>query len=122
MSREQQVNILLVDDKTENLLALESILEAPGYRLVRALGGHDALLALLADDYAAIVLDVQMPGMTGIEVARSIGDRAHVVFLTANDGFAISAFEEGAVDYMLKPYSAARLYTACHRLRRRLGA
>jgi len=61
MPQEQPVNILLVDDKTENLLALESSLEGPGYQLVRAQSGQDALLALLAADYAAIVLDVQMP-------------------------------------------------------------
>jgi len=90
-----------------------------------AASAPDGLAAMRAIDEHRpdiVFLDIQMPGMTGIEVARSIGDRAHVVFLTANDGFAISAFEEGAVDYMLKPYSAARLYTACHRLRRRLGA
>ena len=61
MSQDQPVNILLVDDKKENLLALESILEAPGYHLVRALSGQDALLALLAEDYAADRGMVQMP-------------------------------------------------------------
>jgi CheY-like chemotaxis protein len=84
--------------------------------------GFAAMRAIEAERPDIVFLDIQMPGMSGIEVARSIGDRAHVVFLTANDGFAISAFEEGAVDYVLKPYSAARLYTACRRLRRRLGA
>jgi CheY-like chemotaxis protein len=66
MSQERPVNILLVDDKKENLLALESILEAPGYHLVHALSG----LALLAQSFAAIVLDVRMPGMSGIELAH----------------------------------------------------
>jgi CheY-like chemotaxis protein len=84
--------------------------------------GLAAMRAIEAERPDIVFLDIQMPGMSGIEVARSIGDRAHVVFLTANDGFAISAFEEGAVDYVLKPYSTARLYTACSRLRRRLGA
>ncbi len=84
--------------------------------------GFAAMRAIEAERPDIVFLDIQMPGMSGIEVARSIGDRAHVVFLTANDTFAISAFEEGAVDYVLKPYSAARLYTACQRLRRRLGA
>jgi len=115
MSREQQVNILLVDDKTENLLALESILEAPGYRLVRALGGHDALLALLADDYAAIVLDVQMPGMTGIELAQIIRARKKtqhipILFLTAHgDDSAVDGYEAGAVDFLTKPIQPAIL-------------
>jgi CheY-like chemotaxis protein/class 3 adenylate cyclase len=84
--------------------------------------GLAAMRAIEAERPDIVFLDIQMPGMTGIEVARSVGDRAHVVFLTANDAFAISAFEEGAVDYLLKPYSAARLYTACRRLRQRLGA
>ncbi|HUQ28923.1 MAG TPA: response regulator [Usitatibacter sp.] len=84
--------------------------------------GFAALRAIEAERPEIVFLDIQMPGMTGIEVARTIGDRAHVVFLTANDTFAISAFEEGAVDYVLKPYSAARLYTACRRVRKRLGA
>src|SRR5690348_12446273 len=115
MSREQQVNILLVDDKTENLLALESILAAPGYRLVRALGGHDALLALLADDYAAIVLDVEMPGMTGIELAQIIRARKKtqhipILFLTAHgDDSAVDGYEAGAVDFLTKPIQPAVL-------------
>ena len=87
-----------------------------------AADGFTAMHAIEAERPDIVFLDIQMPGMTGIEVARSIGDRAHVVFLTANDGFAISAFEQGAVDYVLKPYNAARLFTACRRLRQRLGA
>jgi CheY-like chemotaxis protein len=87
-----------------------------------ATDGFEAMRAIEAERPEIVFLDIQMPGMTGIEVARTIGDRAHIVFLTANDTFAISAFEEGAVDYVLKPYSAARLYTACRRVRKRLGA
>jgi light-regulated signal transduction histidine kinase (bacteriophytochrome) len=115
MSREQQVNILLVDDKTENLLALESILEAPGYHLVRASSGQDALLALLAEDYAAIVLDVQMPGMTGIELAQIIRARKKtqhipILFLTAHGGdSAVDGYEAGAVDFLTKPIQPAIL-------------
>ena len=84
--------------------------------------GLAAMRAIEAQRPDIVFLDIQMPGMTGMEVARTLGDSTHVVFLTANDTFAISAFEEGAVDYVLKPYSAARLYTACRRLRQRLGA
>jgi CheY-like chemotaxis protein len=84
--------------------------------------GLAAMRAIEAERPNIVFLDIQMPGMTGIEVARSVGDSAHVVFLTANNTFAISAFEEGAVDYLLKPYTAARLYTACRRLRQRAGA
>jgi len=109
---------LLREELAEQLVKLWPEVEIVG----KAGDGIEALRQVVMQKPDIVFLDIQMPGMTGIEVARSIGDRAHVVFLTANDGFAISAFEEGAVDYMLKPYSAARLYTACHRLRRRLGA
>ena len=115
LPREPPVNILLVDDKTENLLALESILEAPGYQLVRALSGQDALLALLSRDYAAIVLDVQMPGMTGIELAQIIRSRKKtqhipILFLTAHsDESAIAGYQAGAVDFLTKPLQPAVL-------------
>ena len=109
MATEESVNILLVDDKPENLSALESILDRPDYRLVRALSGQDALLALLTDDYAAIVLDVQMPGMSGIELARIIQGRKKtqhipIVFLTAHgDDSAVAGYQAGAVDFLTKP-------------------
>jgi len=109
MATEESVNILLVDDKPENLSALESILDRPDYRLVRALSGQDALLALLTDDYAAIVLDVQMPGMSGIELARIIRGRKKtqhipIVFLTAHgDDSAVAGYQAGAVDFLTKP-------------------
>ncbi|HVY07464.1 MAG TPA: response regulator [Burkholderiales bacterium] len=114
-AREVPVNVLLVDDKTENLLALESILEGPDYHLVRAQSGPDALLALLAHDYAAIVLDVQMPGMSGIELAQIIRGRKKtqhipILFLTAHgDESAIAGYQAGAVDFMTKPVQAAVL-------------
>ena len=115
MAHEAPVNILLVDDKTENLLALESILEAPGYHLVRALSGQDALLALLARDYAAIVLDVQMPGMTGIELAQIVRGRKKtqhipILFLTAHsEENAIAGYQAGASDYIAKPVNTDQL-------------
>jgi two-component system, sensor histidine kinase and response regulator len=115
ISQEPPVNILLVDDKKENLLALESILEAPGYHLVRALSGQEALLALLAQDYAAIVLDVQMPGMSGIELAQIIRGRKKtqhipIVFLTAHgDESATLGYQVGAVDFLTKPVQPAVL-------------
>ena len=111
----QRVNILLVDDRVENLVALESILEAPDYRLVRAQNGQDALLAVLADDFAAIVLDVQMPGMSGIELAQLIRQRRKsqhvpILFLTAHgDQSAIDGYQAGAVDFMTKPVQPAVL-------------
>ncbi len=66
-------------------------------------------------------LDIQMPGATGLEVARQASGRCHVVFVTAYDQHAVAAFDQGAVDYVLKPVSAARLFTAVSRVKQRLG-
>ena len=66
------ISILLVDDDPKNLLALEAILESADHRLVKAQTADEALLALMREDYAAIVLDVQMPDLNGIELARLI--------------------------------------------------
>ena len=115
MSHEAPVNVLLVDDKTENLLALESVLDVPDYHLVRALSGQAALLALLEREYAAIVLDVQMPGMSGIELAQMIRARKKtqhipILFLTAHgDQSAIEGYQAGAVDFLTKPLQPAVL-------------
>jgi signal transduction histidine kinase len=115
MPGQQPVNILLVDDKTENLLALETILQAPDYHLVRALSGQEALLALLAQDFAVIVLDVQMPEMSGIELAQIIRSRKKtqhipILFLTAHgDESAVAGYEAGGVDFLTKPLQPAVL-------------
>ena len=70
MTNAEQVDILLVDDRPENLLALEAILEPLGQRLVRAQSGEAALRCLLEREFAVILLDVQMPGMNGFETAK----------------------------------------------------
>lgn len=62
-------------------------------------------------------LDIQMPGLTGLELAERASGQCHVVFVTAYDQYAVSAFEEGAVDYIMKPLSAGRLATACQRVK-----
>ena len=67
-------------------------------------------------------LDIHMPGMGGLEAAQAIGARAHVVFVTAYDEYAVEAFERGAVDYVLKPFNEARLAKTVQRLRERLGS
>jgi len=67
-------------------------------------------------------LDVHMPGLSGIDAARSIGRRAHLVFVTAYDQYAVQAFEQGALDYLVKPVEAARLADTVARLQDRLGA
>lgn len=83
--------------------------------------GGEALEAIALHRPEIVFLDVRMPGMTGIEVARAIAGQAHVVFVTAFDRFAIDAFESEAVDYVVKPVTAERLATTVQRLKRRLG-
>ena len=83
--------------------------------------GHAALRAIEQHRPEVLFLDVQMPGPTGIEVARVTGAQAHVVFITAFDHYAVQAFEEGAVDYLLKPLETARLARALRRVRERLA-
>ena len=67
-------------------------------------------------------LDIRMPGKTGLEVAAEIGDQAHLVFITAYDEYAVQAFENGAVDYLMKPVETERMASAVARIKKRLGA
>jgi DNA-binding LytR/AlgR family response regulator len=69
-----------------------------------------------------LFLDIQMPGATGLDVARQASGRSHVVFVTAYDEHAVAAFDHGAVDYLLKPLQPARLFTAISRVKQRLGS
>jgi len=85
-----------------------------------ASNGHEAIAivqSLLPD---IVFLDIRMPGMDGIQAAQAVAGRAHVVFVTAHDQYAISAFEHGAVDYLLKPAEPERVALTCQRLRERL--
>src|SRR3954464_4724348 len=99
------VEILLVDDRPENLLALEAILEPLGHGLVRAQSGEEALRSVLIHDFAVILMDVQMPGMNGFEAARMIKSRERsrftpIIFLTAiskDDEFVFEGYSVGAV-------------------------
>src|SRR4051812_2723050 len=107
-----RVEILLVDDRPENLLALEAILDPLGHTLIRAQSGEEALRALLSHDFAVILLDVQMPGMNGFEVARTIKAREKtrhipIIFLTAiskEEEYVFTGYSVGAVDYLFKPF------------------
>lgn len=92
------------------------------YICAEAADGIEALRALHQFSPQVVFLDIQMPGLTGLEVARQVAGRAHVVFLTAHDEHAIEAFERGAIDYLQKPYSTARLAATIGRLRERLSA
>jgi signal transduction histidine kinase len=107
------VNILLVDDHEENLLALEAILQDPGYDLVRADSGRAALKEVLKRDFALILMDVAMPDLDGYETAELIRGRARsrrtpIIFLTANnrsDSHVFRGYSVGAVDYLFKPFT-----------------
>ncbi|MCI0409262.1 MAG: response regulator, partial [Acidobacteria bacterium] len=111
---DKRASILLVDDKPQNLVVLESILEAPEYRLIRAHNANQALETLLAQEIAAVVLDVEMPEMSGLELARIIKGRKKtqhipILFLTAQfreDQDILEGYGAGAVDYLTKPVNA----------------
>jgi DNA-binding LytR/AlgR family response regulator len=85
-----------------------------------ASSGFEALQLLDERQPDVMFLDIEMPGLTGLEVARQAEGRCHVVFVTAYDAHAVAAFEQGAIDYVLKPYDTARLATAVRRVKQRL--
>src|SRR4051812_5977347 len=109
--KSRRANILLVDDEARNLDVLDSLLDSPEYNLVRALTAERALMLLLDGEFAAIVLDIQMPGMSGIELATLIKLRRKtqhipIIFLTAyfqEDKDVLQGYGSGAVDYLTKP-------------------
>ena len=113
-----EVNILMVDDNESNLLALETILQGEGRNLVRAASGDEALQFLLHDDVAVILLDVRMPGISGLETAELIrgSKKTHdvpIIFLTAFDSAdkqdLSKGYSLGAVDYIIKPLDPGAL-------------
>lgn len=105
------VNILIVDDEPNNLAVLEAVLDTPGYRLVRAESADQALLSLVSEEFALLILDIRMPGMTGFELAQTIKGRRKtsripIIFLTAyynEDQHVLEGYGSGAVDYLVKP-------------------
>lgn len=107
-------SILIVDDRPENLLAVESILQPLGQNIVRASSGQEALREVLRMDFAVILMDVQMPGLSGFETVELIKARERsrftpIIFLTAiskDDEYVFSGYSAGAVDYMFKPLQA----------------
>lgn len=114
---EDRINILMVDDSSTNLLALESILRAPNRNLIRANSGEDALRYLLDNDAAVVLLDVYMPGIDGLQTAELIRGREKsrdipIIFLTANttgQTHLSRGYSLGAVDYIVKPIDPAIL-------------
>jgi CheY-like chemotaxis protein len=109
---DDKAKILLVDDREENLIALEAILSSLDQDLIRAHSGEEALKALLTGEYAVILLDIVMPSMDGFETARDIKRRKKtrdipIIFLTAVDSdpdYAFRGYAAGAVDFIAKPF------------------
>lgn len=107
----EKINILITDDRNENLVALEAVLKSPGVNLIRAGSGKEALKAVLKYDFAVILLDVQMPDMDGFETAKHIrsiekSKDTPIIFLTAmrkEEAEIFTGYTVGAVDYMIKP-------------------
>lgn len=94
----------------------------PELRIVAEAANGAEALALAARHKPDIAfLDIRMPGMGGIDAARQLYNRCHIVFATAYDQYALDAFEQGAIDYLLKPVTPSRLQTTCERLRARLS-
>lgn len=112
MTGNEKINILLVDDHPENLLALEVIIEREEYNLIKASSGEEALAYLLKYDVAVVLLDVQMPGLDGFSTAKIIQARERtkhipIIFITANHlstEHIFTGYSVGAVDYLLKPF------------------
>ncbi len=113
MLPEQTVKILVVDDQPENLMALEAVLETLGQNVVKAHSGKEALKCLLQDDFAIVILDVNMPGMNGFETASLFRQRENskhtpIIFLTAmytEDSDRSLGYSLGAVDFIVKPFN-----------------
>ncbi|NMM53238.1 ATP-binding protein [Paenibacillus aquistagni] len=116
------INILLVDDRPENLLALEAVLSEENYRLVKATSGEEALRHLMKEEFAVILLDVQMPGMDGIETAKWIKAREKtmnipIIFISANykeTEHLFAGYSAGGIDYMVKPFVPHILKSKIH--------
>jgi DNA-binding LytR/AlgR family response regulator len=114
---------LIADDEPllREVLQGQLHLQWPELRVVaQARNGLEAIEQFEAERPAVCFLDIHMPGASGIEVAKRIAGRAHVVFITAFDHYALEAFEQGALDYLVKPLQAARLGGTLARLRERL--
>src|SRR5688572_27887750 len=108
----QTTEILLLDDRDDNLLSIETILEQDGYTCVKASSGREALKILLNEfDFALILMDVKMPNLNGFETAALIYERQKlrhipIIFLTAHnygEAYIFKGYQTGAVDYIYKP-------------------
>ncbi|SCK17652.1 two-component system response regulator [Streptomyces sp. WMMB 322] len=134
--RAEEAGVLLVDDREDNLVALEAVLSSLEVPLVRAMSGEEAMKALLRQEFAVILLDVLMPGMDGFETAGHIKrlDQTRdvpIIFLTGADaaaetGYAFRGYATGAADYLTKPFdpwmlrSKVSVFLELHRKNRQL--
>ena len=105
---ETPINILLVDDEPRNLTALESILDSPDYDLTKVQSGPEALMALLTGDFALLVLDIEMPGMNGVDALRgirAIDSAIPVIMVTGSESTRLAGdvIKGGAFSYLPKP-------------------
>lgn len=119
------VRALIADDEPHLAENLRDRLRSLWPELVilpLAANGLEALRAINDDEPEVAFLDIRMPGLTGVELARRIDAATHVVFVTAYDQYAVEAFESEAVDYLLKPVTDERLARAVERLKRKLAA
>ena len=136
MADSPHASILIVDDDEKSLLAMEAVLRSLGSRLVAAHSGEEGLRKVLDEDFAAILMDVRMPGIDGFTTARMIRERKRsrytpIIFLTAAQEDLASMFrgyEAGAVDYIVKPVipevlrSKLSVFVGLHDMNRMLNA
>jgi len=136
MTDSQQASILVVDDDAANRLALEEVLQPIGARLVMATSGEDALRQVLEEEFAAILMDVRMPGIDGFTTAQMIRERNRsrntpIIFMTSaveDLGSMFRSYRAGAVDYLVKPIvpevlrSKLSVFVGLHDMNRMLSA
>jgi DNA-binding LytR/AlgR family response regulator len=124
-ANEAPVRGVIADDEPLLRAQLRSRLARlwPELEVVHEMENGRGILEVLEEHEPQVVfLDIHMPGVNGLEAARAVAGRAHVVFVTAYDQYAVEAFERGAVDYVLKPFDEERLALTVGRLRQRVAA
>ena len=134
MPENQEIKILVVDDKPDNLLAIEGVLDRPDLTIITATSGNDALGLVLEHNFALILMDVQMPGIDGFEVAELLRGsektrQIPIIFITAinkEKAHVFTGYEKGAVDYLFKPLDPlvlrckVNIFIEMHQQRRKL--
>ena len=125
LNRREPVKAVIAEDEANLLDELRETLAVLWPELsicAVATNGIQALREMEQHAPDVLFLDIQMPGMSGLEVAKRASGRSHVVFVTAYDKYAVAAFEQGAIDYVMKPFDAARLADTVKRLKVRVDS